>query len=232
MRLRRDDAARPDVRLADERGDLPGTLGEQRAERLDVHDADVDNLVDEVPAVASLHRPDPDQRRPPAVHPVVAELARHDHPLLGSADDVPVAADELGGSVDRIRSARTQEDDRVRDRRQIGEALCEGDRRLRRVRPERRVRRQPDQLGGNRVGDLLPPIANVAVPQRGGRVEVSPAVHILEPNALGRANHDLVGRDRVHVGKAVPEAAHGTPSTRRTGSGTAEVSMPIGSRRW
>ena len=102
VRLRRDDAARPHDRLADERGDLPGTLGEQRAERLDVHDADVDDLVDEVPAVAGLHRADPDERRPPAVHPVVAELARHDDSLLGSADDVPVAADELGGGVDRI----------------------------------------------------------------------------------------------------------------------------------
>ena len=75
VRLRRDHAAGADHRLPDEGRDLPGTLDEQRPERLHIHRPDVHDLVDEIAAVAGLHRPDPDQRRAPAVHPVIPELA-------------------------------------------------------------------------------------------------------------------------------------------------------------
>ena len=86
-------------------------------------------------AVARLVAGDAGERRAPGVHPVVAVLARHDDPLLRPAQDVPVAARELGGRVDRVRAARAEEDDGVLDRRERGQAVRELDGRLGRVRP-------------------------------------------------------------------------------------------------
>ena len=118
-RLRWVDAAGPDDRLADERGDLVPALREQRPERLRVVDADVHDLLDELAAVARLVARDPGKGGAPRVHPVVAVLARHDDPLVRPTLHVPVAADELRGGVDRIRAARAEEHDGVVDRRQI-----------------------------------------------------------------------------------------------------------------
>ncbi len=135
--LGRVDAAGADHRLADERRDLVALSLEQRAERLGVVDPDVDHLVDEGAAVAGLVARDAGERRAPGVHPVVAVLARDDDPLLRSPDRVPVAPGELGGRVDGVGAARTQEDHRVVHRGEARESLGQRDRRFGRVRAER-----------------------------------------------------------------------------------------------
>ena len=205
VRLGRDHAAGADNRLADEGGDLPGPLVEQRAQRLHVHRPDVHHLVDERAAVARLHRPDADERRAPAMHPVVAELPRDDEPLLRATHHVPVAPGELRSGIDGVRPTRAQEDHGVRERRQGGEALRQLDGGLRGVRPERLVGRQPEELIGHRVRDRSPAVADVAEPEARDRIDVPAPGGVLQPDAFAGADHDLVVGDRVHVGEPVPE---------------------------
>ena len=108
-----DDTACPDDGLTDERRDLRTASREQLRQRCRVRDADVDDLVDQRPAVAGLVAGDPGQRRSPGVHPVVAVLARDDDPLGGLAHHVPVAAGQLGRRIDRVRAAGAEEHDGV-----------------------------------------------------------------------------------------------------------------------
>ncbi len=204
-RLRRVDAAGTDDRLPDESGDLGTARLEQGTETLGVVRPDVDDLLDDLAAVASLVARDPGQRRAPGVHAVVAVLARHDDALLGPTEHVPVAPRELGRRVDPIRTARAEEDDGIIDRGERGEPLGQGDRGLRRVGTERRIRRQPLELFRHGIGDLVPPEPDGAVPERRGRIEEAPAVDRLEPDAFSGPEDDLRVLDRVHVGEAVPE---------------------------
>ena len=217
-RLRRIDAARADERLADERRDLGAALLEQRAERLGVVRADDDDLLDDLAAVTGLVAGDPGEGGPPRVHPVIAVLTRHDDPLGRLADDIPVAAHELGGGVDGVRAAGAEEHDRVVDRAQRGEPVGELDGRLGRIGTERGIGREPLDLVRDGLRDRAPTVAHRAVPERSGRVEVPTAIDGFDPDALPRAEHELGVLDDVHIGEAVPEpGSHGRSSPFESG---------------
>src|SRR5204862_3061962 len=49
------------------------------------------------------------------------------------------------------------------------------------------------------------PVSDVAVPQARGRVEVAPAVVVLEPRTLAAHEDEFTPRHPRHVGKGMPE---------------------------
>ena len=210
----RNDAACSDHGLTDECGDLAAPRNQQRFEALEVHGADHRDLVDERPAIAGLHPGNADERRAPGVHPVIGMLARYDHPLLGPTEDIPVPARQLRRRIDGIRAARSEEHDRVgTERTECRQTVREFEGPARRVRPERGIRRELDELVGHRRGDLTPAVTHVAVPECGGRIEQLTAVAIGEHDPVGRLEHDLGLGNDMHVGESVPEmSAHVVPS--------------------
>jgi hypothetical protein len=135
---------------------------------------------------------------------------------VGAHDDVltvpgavlePEAPGELGGRVDPVAAARAQEDLRAGHRRELREALRELARGRGDEVPERRVGLEPAELVGDRLGDLGAPVADVAVPEACGRVEVAVAVGVEDPDVLAALEHQLRVLDRTHVGEGVPQGA-------------------------
>ena len=139
------------------------------------------------------------------VHAVVRARSSDEDPAPRLALDVPVAAGELRGGVDRIRAAGREEDDGIRDRRRRGEALGEPDGRLHCVRPERGVRGEALHLVPGRVGDLGAAMPDRAVPEPGRRIDVAAPRDVLDEDALARAQEDLGIRHRMHVRERVPQ---------------------------
>ncbi len=175
-RRRRVHAARSDHRLAEEGRDAAAAqLVDERGERIGVVPRDVGDVGIER-AVAVAVRGDAGQRRAREVHAVVRARARDDRRALRLAEEVPVAADDLHGRVDRVAATAGEEDLRVLHRREGGEPIGEVERGPRRQVAEVRVRRDARHLLHDRVGDLAPPVPDVAVPQARRGVEELAAV--------------------------------------------------------
>ncbi len=204
--LGRDDPARPDDRLADERGDLLPAGLEEMLQLLDVVGRDLDRVAHHRAAVAGLHGRDAGQARAETVHAVVRVLAADDDPLLGVPERVPVAAGELRGGVDAVRATRAEEDGGVlhRGERRQPVGQLEGGRRG--EGPEVRVGGKRRELLGRRVGDLRPAMADVAVPEPRRGVEVAAPIGILDPGPGAAHQDQLMVLDLVHVGERVPVA--------------------------
>ena len=92
-------------------------------------------------AVALAHGLHADEARAEAVRAVVGERAADQMDALRLPLRRPVLARELGGAVDRVAAAETQEDARVRHRRQLDEPVDELERG--RVRRRRRTCGRP-----------------------------------------------------------------------------------------
>ena len=74
----------------------------------------------------------------------------------------------------------------------------------------RGVARDLRDLCRDRLADLLAPVADVAVPQRGGGVDVAAALLVPEPRSLAAFEHELAAfLDEAHVGEGMPEPRHG-----------------------
>ena len=158
---RRDRAARADHRLADERGGAVTELVERPLEVGSVVVGDLRDVADERP-VAVAHRRDAGQRRPVRVRAVVRETARDDDRSLRLPLERPVAPDDLRRGVDRLAAAGAEEHCGVLDRREVGEAAGELERRLVRVVAEDVVRGERAELRRHGVGDLPATVADVA----------------------------------------------------------------------
>ena len=117
----RDRAAGADHRLADERGSAVAELVERAGELFRIVVCDLDHVADERPEPVA-HRGNPRQRRSVRVRAVVGELPRDDDRPLRLTRQLPVAADDLGGGVDRFAAAAPEEHRRVGHRRQRRDA--------------------------------------------------------------------------------------------------------------
>ena len=98
--------------------------------------------------------------------------------LLGLAYRVPVAPDHLCRGVNSIRTVAGKEDPTVWYRRKLRDALAELFGRLVGVESEGRVGRQLSHLASGGFGYVLPTVADVAVPEAGGGVQVASAVPV------------------------------------------------------
>jgi hypothetical protein len=169
--------------------------------------------------IAGEHAPalavgrDAGDRGPVAVRAVVAGLAGHDVDALVLAARLPVAARDLHRGVDGVRAARAEEDLGVVDggerRQPVGELQrgAVGD------VGEARVRLELAHLLHRGPDDLLPPVARVGVPEARAPVEVAPPVLVVDPDALGAIDDELVPVHRRHVGERMPQPrAHGGDS--------------------
>jgi hypothetical protein len=137
---------------------------------------------------------------------VVRLRTRDQHRALRLPAQPPVAARDLAGGLDGVGSARCQEDGGVVERSDRGEAVGQLERRAVGVGAERRIRGQVTHLGGGDVGELGAPVSDVAVPQACGRVEVAPALLVLEPGAVAADEHELAPRHPRHIGEGMPQA--------------------------
>src|SRR5205823_15028810 len=124
--------------------------------------------------------------------------------LLRPPDRVPVAARELGRSVDGVGAAGGKEDLAVLEGRKTGDALREREGRLVGVAAESRVRMELTQLTLDGGGDLVAAVADIAVPERGGRVEVGAALAVDQFAAAPADDYELLARDLRHVGEGMP----------------------------
>ncbi len=81
------------------------------------------------------------------------------------------------------------------------------------------VRRQAAHLRHGRVDDLVAAVADVAVPERTGGVEIPSTTLVPDVDTFAALEDQLARRrDRRHVGHRVPEARH-----RRSLSGVLTV---------
>jgi hypothetical protein len=141
-----------------------------------------------------------------AVVPVRA--ADQVHPLRRAVVGVEGAGD-LRRGVDGVAAAGAQEDLAAGLGRERAEAVGELERGAVGVVAERAVRVERAQLARDGVRDLRATVPEVRVPQRGGRVEVAPALLVPHPDALGAGEHELRAGDGAHVGEGMPEGVHG-----------------------
>src|SRR5919199_1903944 len=87
------------------------------------------------------------------------------------------------------------------------DALAELFGRLVSVEPKGRVGGQLSHLVCGSIGYLLPPVADVAVPEAGGGVQVAPTVPVENLTPLAANDYHLVRAGHVcHVGESMPEA--------------------------
>ena len=165
-------AAGADDRLDEDGGDAVGAdaldLRLERLEGVVGHDRGVGIERADVLAVGR----DAADRRAQAVGAVIALRARDEVRALGRADRGEVAPRQLGGRVDGVAAARAEEDARVVERRQVGEALGEIERRAIGEDAERLVAGQLTHLRHRGLDDLVAPVADVHAPQARRAVEV------------------------------------------------------------
>ncbi len=205
-----EDTPGADHRFAEERGGpFRADPIDGRAERLGVIPRDLDHVLQQC-AVSGQVRRDPREGGPRGMHPVVGAFAPDQDRSVRLPDERPEPANDLGRGVDRIRAAAGQEHLSVGHRRQPGDPLRQRFRwRVGQV-TEGRVRGELRHLPPDGLGDLGPPVPDVAEPQAGGRIEVSVPLGIPDvgsaPADDGRACPCL---HRSHVGERVPEAGHG-----------------------
>src|SRR5207247_2335670 len=122
---------------------------------------------------------------------VVGVTTADQNELLRTSDCVPIPAGELCRGVDRVGPARGEEHLAVLERSKVGEPLREREDRFVRVSAEGRVRVELPQLALDGGGDLLPAVADVAVPECGSRIEVGAAFAVDELAAAPADDHQL-----------------------------------------
>jgi hypothetical protein len=203
------DPAGADHGLDEERrhtsGAEPLDLGAQRVGRV-VRD---DGGARDERAVAGPVGVDPGDRRPERHRAVVAADPADDLDAVGLAVDLPVEAGELRRRVDRVAAAAGEEDLRVVHRRAGGEEVGDLERRRGGDVAEDRVRLEPRHLLGDGVDDLAAAVADVAVPEARGGVEVAVAVLVVDPHSLAAVDDELVAADGGHVRERMPEPGVG-----------------------
>jgi len=180
---RRDNAAGTDHRLADERGHAAVQLVEDAGEVVRVVVRDLGDVTDER-SVPVAYRRNTGERRPVRVRSVVREAARQHHRSLRLAQERPVPPRDLRGRVDRLATARSEEDRGVLDGREVGESRRELERRRVRVVAEDVVRGEGPQLLGNGIGDLRAAVPDVDEPEPCRRVDVLVPVDVPDAAAF------------------------------------------------
>ena len=135
-------------------------------------------------------------------------------PCAPAARQLPVAADDLRGRVDRLAATAAEEDRRVVDRREVREPRGELQRRRGSRGRRRRGARERAQLRGDGVRDLGAAVADVREPEPGGGVEVLVAVLVPDAAALTASEHELVPVDLAHRGERVPETGRRSRGSR------------------
>ena len=121
---------------------------------------------------------------------------------LGRPDRGEVAPGELGGRVDGVAPAGAEEDPRVVERRQVGEALGEIERRAVGEHAERLVAGQHAHLRHRGLDDLVAPVADVHAPQARRPVEVPLAVLVPHEAPSPRAMTNSLPRTACMSAKA------------------------------
>ena len=106
-----------------------------------------------------------------------------------------------------------EEDARVVDRGEVGEAVGQLASAGVVERAEGAVGGELAHLRGGGVGELLAAVADVDVPQARGAVEVAAAVLVGHMDAVAADERELGRADRVHVGERMPEAGVGRGHT-------------------
>jgi hypothetical protein len=140
-----------------------------------------------------------------SVQPEVRELATEDDVLVGSSLTLPVPAGELAGDVDRVRAAGVQDDLRVGDGGDHGEALGEGERLVVGEPCERVVSLQSAHLPSGGFGEARVGVTDVRVPQL--RRPVEQAMTVLGVDIRTRTVRDdqLTADHGRHMGLGRPE---------------------------
>ena len=201
------DAAGADHRLREEGTGVVGADAVDRLrERLGIVPRNLVDLGDE-PPVALDERLQPAEGRAVRVRAVVGELPREDHVLVGLPDRRPVGAGELRGGVDRLAAAGGEEDLGAVEREQPRYARSELLGLRRRETVVGLVGRELAHLRRGRVGQLCPPVADVAVPERGGDVEQGVSGVVPDRRALAAHDRDPALAERAHVRHRIPERA-------------------------
>jgi hypothetical protein len=205
-----EDAARADHRLAEERGDAIGAqFADRLPQRLGVVPRHLHDIAEQRPVAGEVGR-DAGQRGSGRVHAVVRAVAMDQRRALRPSHEAPVPTRHLRGRVDGVRSPARQEHLGAGNGCDVGHPLDELLNRWIREVLERGVGLQDPHLPGDGIGDLAAPVAHVAVPEAGGRIQISAPVRV--PDVVSLAPHDrqLPGRlDRRHVREGVPGARHG-----------------------
>ena len=208
------DASRADDRLAEE-GCNVVPLAQQGLEGIRVVPRHLHHRGIEV----AMPRPiglDARQARPGQVHAVIRVLARDDHGALGLTELRPVAADQFHCRVDGVASPAREEDACIVQGSHRCEALRQVERRPRRQVAERGIGGESAHLSGRRIRERFPPVAHIAVPQPGRRIEIATPLLIDDVRALAPVDDHLAhGRDSGHIGEGMPQARARLPSGSR-----------------
>ena len=148
-------------------------------------------------------------------HAVVGAGTAQDQAALGVAGLHMCDAGQLDGRVDRLRAAAGEEDAALGGRGEAGDQLGQLVGGLVREGLEAGEGGQAAQLGVDGIGDLHPPVADVAVPQAGHPVDEPPAVAIPHLGAGTTGDRDvLIGRP----GRTGEGVQKGRGSAHRTGT--------------
>ena len=170
------------------------------------------------------------ERRSRSVHAVIRALPPDQDRAFGLPGERPVAPDHLRRRVDRVGATAREEGDGALDRRDRRDPLRESGRRRIREVLERGVGLELPHLRRDRVGDLPPAVPDVAVPERGGRVEVASALGVPDVRALAAHDGELVLRNGGHVRERMPEPRHpAAPCTIAGNSRTGAAGCQPGS---
>ena len=146
---------------------------------------------------------------------VVRRLAREDQVAVGLSGRVPGEPDELQRGLDSLRAAVGEEDVVEPGRRKLREPGGEPDRRLVGEVPERGIELELRHLLGGDAPELLPAMADGALPEAARAIDVLLAVDVPEQCSLAarpddrrrRTAHDGMGMDDVR-GVELGERAH------------------------
>ena len=199
-------------RLGDDRGDRVAPCGEERLDGVEVVGGDPLDPVEERPEVLLVQR-QALGGEPAVGHPVVGVLPPDDDVALGVSLHRVHETAQLQRSVDGLRARRGEEDPAPGDGRPFGHHGGEALGRLVGEDVEGVVVLEHVDLGGDPLGDLVPAVADVAVPEAGERIDVGVAVGV--PHRRPLTPHDgaelalLCGG----AGEGMQEraAAHGRP---------------------
>ena len=139
---------------------------------------------------------------------MVGVAAVDDHRALRLAPERPVAADDLGGAVDRLAAPAPEEHSGILHRNECGDPLRELERRHVREVTEDVVRGERAELYRDGVCDLRSAMADIDEPQTRGRVEIGSTVLVPDGRALTAHEDELVAFDLPHRRERVPERIH------------------------
>jgi hypothetical protein len=129
------------------------------------------------------------------VQAVVCVLAAQDDGLTCASGALPVASGEFARHIDGVRTARVEDDFRLDDGRQPGQAGGQRQGLVVQEAGEDVISLQFEHLGMGRIGEFRVCVADVGVEQAGGAVEQALSIGGVDEGTFAALDNQLTAED-------------------------------------